>query len=127
MPNQSDLERMVREDAAQRPHLRRTAIDLVNRELKLLEMLGAAGASSLPYRKAAILYNQVLQPLEAGDYEKASRELDDFLNDRLMYSIMRLLVNEAKPTLQLILRGITLSALLRRAIQADAAAGGNCQ
>ena len=125
MLNRPDPERLLSEVAAQVQSLRRTATDLINQELQLLELLGAAGTSSMPYRKAAILYNQVLKPLEAGDYEKAYQELNAFLSEWPMYHLMRLLVNEVQPTLQLILRGITLSAMLRRQLmQANADAAG---
>lgn len=102
------------EVAAQVQSLRRNYIDLINQELQLLELLGTAGTSSMPYRKAAILHNQVLKPLEVGDYEKAYQELNAFLSEWPMYHLMRLLVNEVQPILQLIVRAITLSAMLRR-------------
>ena len=119
MPNQPDLEQLLREDAAQRLYLHRTAIDLIRQELQLLELLGAAGISSMPYHKAAILHDQVLKPLEAGDYEKAYQELDEFLKEWPMHHLMRLLVNDVQPALRLILRGLTLSAMLRRLMQAN--------
>ena len=105
---------MLREDAEQRLRLRRTAIDLINEELQFLELLGAAGASSMPYRKAAILHDRILQPLESGDYEKAYQELNAFLSEWPMELLMLRLVNDVKPDLQLILRGLILSDMLRR-------------
>ena len=114
MLNRPDLERMLCEDAEQRLRLRRTAIDLINEELQFQELLGAAGVSSMPYRKAAILHDQILQPLESGDYERADQELNAFLSEWPMELLMRRLVNDVKPDLQLILRGLILSDMLRR-------------
>ena len=114
MLNRTDPEQLLRDDAAQRERERRTAIDLINEELQFQELLGAAGVSSMPYRKAAILHDQILQPLESGDYERADQELNAFLIEWPMELLMRRLVNDVKPDLQLILRGLTLSEMLRR-------------
>ena len=105
---------MLREDAAQQLRLRRNAIERIHEELQFLELLGAAGASSMPYHKAAILHDQILQPLESGDYERAYQELNAFLSEWPMELLMRRLVNDVKPDLQLILRGLILSEMLRR-------------
>ena len=114
MLNRPDPERLLREDAAQRLRLRRTAIDLINEELQFLELLGAAGVSSMPYRKAAILHGQILQPLLAGDYESAYQTLLAFLSEWPMELLMRRLVNYVKPYLQMMIRGVILSDMLRR-------------
>ena len=115
MLNRTDLEQLLRDgSAAQRERECRTASDLINEELQFLELLGAAGASSIPYRKAAILHDQILQPLLAGDYERAYQELNAFLSEWPMELLMRRLVNDVKPDLQLILRGLILSEMLRR-------------
>ena len=113
MLNRSDLERMLREDAAQRLRLRRIDINLIKEELQVLELLGAAGTSSMPYRKAPILHDQILQPLESGDYERAYLALNEFLAEWPMHLLMRRLVNDVEPDLRLIIRGIHLSAMLR--------------
>ena len=113
MLNRTDLEQLLRDDAAQREREHRIAINLVNQELQVLELLGAAGASSMPYRKAAILHDQILQPLESGDYERAYRVLNEFLAEWPMHLLMRRLVNDVEPDLRLIIRGIHISAMLR--------------
>ena len=116
MPDQPDLEQLLLEAQVSRAHLRQHIISLINEELDFLVLLGAAGVSSMPYRKAAILHDRILQPLESGDYETAATTLDDFLGEWPMDRIMRLLVNEVKPKLQLIVQRESAIARLRRLI-----------
>ena len=116
MPDLSDLERLLHEAQISRDRLRQHIIALIYEELEFLELLGAGGISSMPYHKAAILHNQVLKPLEADDYAKAAQELDKFLDEWPMDRIMRLLVSEVQPTLQLMAQREAEIAKLRQRI-----------
>lgn len=113
MPDRMDTEQVLAEMQAIRARLRLDCIAYIKIELRLLDLLGAAGISSLPYRKAHILQTAVLQPLAAGNYAKAHQELDDFLNEWPMYRIMRLLVNIVKPALRAIVESESVAAKLR--------------
>lgn len=116
MTNPPDLESLLYEAQVSRERLRQYIISLINEELEFLVLLGSAGVSSMPYRKAAILHQQVLKPLEAGDYAKAAQELGDFLGEWPMDRIMRLLVSEVQPRLQRMVQREAEIARLRRLI-----------
>ena len=116
MPEQPDLESSLLQHTAQASLeiLRQHVALLIRDEIDFLVSLGAAGVSSMPYRKAAILHDRILQPLESGDYAKAARELDDFLDEWPMDQIMPMLTMEVKPSLQLIVQRESEIARLRR-------------
>ena len=115
-PNQPDAEQTIRAMQALITGLHHNNIRLIQLELELLELLGAAGASSMPYRKAHILHSQVLPPLAAGDYEKAAQELDAFLSEWPMHRIMRLLVSYVQPSLRTMIQSEINIANLRQRI-----------
>lgn len=116
MPDLSDLERLLHEAQVSRTRLRQHIIVLIYEELEFLMLLDAGGVSSMPYHKAAVLRNQVLKPLEADDYARAAEELDNFLGEWPMDRIMRLLVSEVQPALQLMVQREAEIAKLRQRI-----------
>ena len=114
MPEQPDLASLLHTAQVSLERLRQRLVSLINDEIDFLVSLGAAGVSSMPYRKAAILHDRILQPLESSDYERAAQELDDFLSEWPMDRIMPILANEVRPVLQLIVQRESEIARLRR-------------
>ena len=78
MVNHSDAEQLYRAAQSSKEELRRMIIRMAHREVALLVLLGDAGVSSDPYRKADVLLNQVIKPLESGNYREAQDALADF-------------------------------------------------
>ena len=66
--------------------------------------LGQAGPSSYGLRKAAMLQELVLEPLQRRQYAAAQSGLYEFLNDDLMLQIMERLINHASPGIDLLVR-----------------------
>ena len=94
-------------------------IRMAHREVALLVLLGDAGKASDPYRKADVLLNQVIKPLESGNYREAQDALADFLQEWPMYRIMGALVNDVMPALRRIVYADDRIAELRSRNSAD--------
>lgn len=94
-------------------------IRMAHREVALLVLLGDAGVSSDPYRKADVLLNRVIKPLEGGNYREAQDALADFLQEWPMYRIMGALVNDVMPALRRIVYADDRIAELRSRNSAD--------
>ena len=110
MPSQPYTERWLRDTQALIAALRDDCIAVITLDLNLLELLGEAGSSSMPYRKAAILHDRVLKPVEDCDFAKAQAELDAFLQEWPMAVLMRQSANYAKPALRAIVRAQAMIA-----------------
>ncbi len=53
-------------------------IRMAHREVALLVLLSDAGVSRDPYRKADVLLNRVIKPLENGNYKRGARRIGRF-------------------------------------------------
>ena len=77
-------------------------VEMVERTVRLLLVLGEAGPSSYGYAKAADLKRLVLDPLQEGKYDEAWSGIIGFVDDATMYRIMRLLIDHAEPGVALL-------------------------